>query len=954
MLNNKVSKAVRLAFAFGAASTAAFSANTFAAEGDEQVERIEVTGSSIKRTDLEGALPIDVISAADIAKTGVTSVPDLIATLPSMQGFTTAGESVGGGGGGIQSASLRNLGAEYTLVLLNGRRMPSSDSGGTINLNNIPLAAIKRVEILKDGASALYGSDAIAGVINFILKDDVQETTISARYDKPQDTSSSSFSITTGFGDLSSDGFNVLASLSYEEQDSLRSVDRDYAKTGFINFEHGGEQYLAAAGSVNAIPANAYAVYNTRDDAGNFIYQKDEDTNEYILDADGNKKHVTATHSFNPYAKNNNGTCHETSAPSGTACQFDYTSTLQIQPESERTAFFLSGIAEINDTTEAYSSFSYTDFAMISRVAPYPTGPFTLPTESDVVQKNVIPHLPENVLTDLTRVDARWRTLPGGNRTTEYNTVSNHFVAGLRGEINEWAYDVAVTAGDTKNEETRITGFPLEKEFLALASSGKVDIFDAPENLSDEQRQMVADTMFSGLWQTTDTSMLAFESKLSGALADIDAGTVYLGVGFDYRQSEYSLTNGAGQNAEIVLFEAAGTEFDLERDGYGAFAEIIVPVLENLEVTGSLRYDNIGGITDSQRTGNQNVSDDVDDTTYKISASYRPTDELLVRASYGTGFKAPTMRQIGAPRLEFGVSSAAYDCNALLGATNHPLKQYCNPEKIQYDMYREGNVELSPEESEQYSVGFVWAGDSGTSFGIDYWNIEMTNEVRRLEPNQIWFDSATYADKFVSKIDRGTGDTTVAIVRSAQNVGKSNTSGIDWHFDLTNELSFGTLKTSFQGTYLIENRSLKVGTTDEWDTSLGQVGPDEQVAFRNIITVTNTLTHGDFTHSLNIRARSGYRDAAAGVAFRVSKADDVSEVVDGNLIQRQVPVYTLFDYRLGYAYGDNANLTFGVKNLLDRNPPVSFNGDAGHQVGYDPRYSDAYGRTFYVQADYTF
>ncbi|KAF7775327.1 iron complex outermembrane recepter protein [Pseudoalteromonas citrea] len=953
MLNSKVSKAVRLAFAFGAASTAVFSANTIAATNDE-VERIEVTGSSIKRTDLEGALPIDVISAADIAKTGVTTVADLVATLPSMQGFTTAGESVGGGGGGTQSASLRNLGSQYTLVLLNGRRMPASDSGGSVNVNNIPLAAVKRVEILKDGASALYGSDAIAGVINFILKDDVQETTISARYDKPQDTSSSTFSITTGFGDLSSDGFNILASLSYDEQDSLRSVDRDYAKTGFLNFEHGGEQYLAAAGSVNAIPANAYAVYNTRDKDNNFVYQTDEDTGEFILDDNGNKRHVTATQSFNPYAKNNGGTCHETSAPSGTACQFDFTSTLQIQPETERTALFLSGIAEVNDTTEAYSSFSYTDFALVARIAPYPTDVFTLPTESDIVQTNVIPHLEDKVLNDLVRVDARWRTLPGGNRTTEFNTVSHHFVAGLRGEINEWAYDVAVTSGETERKETRITGFPLEKEFLALARSGEIDIFDAPENISDEQSKMVADTMFSGLWQTTDTSMLSFEGKLSGALADIDAGTVYLGVGFDYRQSGYSLTNGEGQNAEIVLFEAAGTEFDLEREGYGAFAELIVPVLENLEVSGSIRYDNIGGITDSLRTGNQDVSDDVNDTTYKISASYRPTDELLVRASYGTGFKAPTMRQIAAPRLEFGVSSGAYDCNELLGATNHPLKQYCNPEKIQYDMYREGNVGLSPEESEQYSVGFVWAGDSGTSFGIDYWNIEMTNEVRRLEPNQIWFDSATYADRFVTKIDRGTGDREIAIVRSAQNVGKSNTSGIDWQFDLTNEFSFGTLKTSLQGTYLLENRSLKVGTTDEWNTSLGQVGEDEQVAFRNIITVNNTLTHGDFTHSLNIRTRSGYRDAAVGTAFRVSLADDVSEVVDGDLIQKYVPVYTLFDYRLGYAYGDNANLTFGVKNLFDRNPPMSFNGDAGHQVGYDSRYADAYGRTLYIQADYTF
>ncbi|KZN54182.1 TonB-dependent receptor [Pseudoalteromonas luteoviolacea] len=949
MLNNQVTKAVRLALALGAVSASGFVAANEA--GEQEVERIEITGSAIKRTDLEGALPVDVIDATDIAKSGVTSVPDLIANIPSMQGFTAAGESVGGGGGGIQTASLRDLGAEYTLVLVNGRRMASSDSGSSIDINSIPLSAIKRVEILKDGASALYGSDAIAGVVNFILKDDVQETTISARYDKPKDTSSSNFAITTGFGDLGSDGFNVMVSFSRDEQDNLRSVDRDFAKTGFVEFEHAGQDLVAIAGSSNAIPGNAYVPYKQKDKDGNYVTKDD--------------KQVIKTYSLNPY-KEANGSCHTTSAPSGNACQFDYTSTLEIQPESERNNLFLQGTFTVNDDTEAYVTASASEFKMTTRIAPYPTGGFTLNKElgqeSAFVNDNVIKYLPtafvdadgvtQNVLAERTgEVTARWRVLPGGNRTDEYNTSTTHFVAGLRGDFGEWNYDLAVTASDAEREQTRITGYPLEKEFMALVTSGEVDIFADPDSLTEEQNAAVRNTMFNGLWDTTDTSLFAVEGKTSGPIAELDAGTVYMAVGFDYRQSSYSLTNGEGQNAEVVLFESAGEEFDLERDSYGAFAEVVVPVLENLEVTGSLRYDEIGEITNSKLAGNQTVNDSADDTTYKVSVSYRPDDQWLLRASYGTGFKSATMRQIAAPRLEFGVTASPYDCPAGL---RQEIAQFCHSDKLQYDVYREGNASLQPETSKQYTFGFVWSGDQGTSFGADYWNVEMENQVRRLTQNQIFGDPVTYAEWFTTKIDNGTGNTVVAIIQAADNVGQSNTSGIDWHFDFTTEFSFGTLKSQLMGTYMLEAENLRVGSDNIWDTSLGQVGTNEAVTFRNIVNFNNTFTHGDFTHSLNIKARSGYTDAAADVSFYVAKADDWDDAVDGSVIQKHVPVYMTFDYRLAYAWGDNANVGFGIKNLFDKQPPFTLNAAAGHQVGYDPRYADAYGRSFYLQADYTF
>ena len=175
MLNNKVSKAVRLAIVFGAVSSAAFSASSFAAEendGVEKVERIQVTGSRIRRTDLEGSIPVTVIERAAIDMSGQTSVSDLLRNTS----FNSAGSfrpHSGSSAQGVSSVNLRGLASSRSLILVDGRRLPKSPStGNSQDLNSIPMAAVERIEILSDGASAVYGSDAIAGVINVITRKD--------------------------------------------------------------------------------------------------------------------------------------------------------------------------------------------------------------------------------------------------------------------------------------------------------------------------------------------------------------------------------------------------------------------------------------------------------------------------------------------------------------------------------------------------------------------------------------------------------------------------------------------------------------------------------------------------------------------------------------------------------------------------------------------------------------
>ena len=188
-------------------------------------QRVEVTGSSIKRIAAEGALPVITISREEIDKSGATSTQELIQNLPSMQGFVSSAQSVNAGGGGVTTASLRDLGTAYTLVLLNGRRVAPYNTGSSVNLEQLPLSAIERIEILADGASALYGSDAIAGVVNFITKSNTTAGGIDIKVSRPQaaggDQNSVSFS--KGFGNFDKDGFNVFVVASFQKDQQIKA-----------------------------------------------------------------------------------------------------------------------------------------------------------------------------------------------------------------------------------------------------------------------------------------------------------------------------------------------------------------------------------------------------------------------------------------------------------------------------------------------------------------------------------------------------------------------------------------------------------------------------------------------------------------------------------------------------------------------------------------------------------
>ncbi|MDO6617804.1 TonB-dependent receptor [Shewanella sp. 10N.286.51.B2] len=922
MHKNLLAKSVRLAMISGAAAAALSSPVAFAAEEGEKVERIQVTGSAIKRTDMEGSLPVTVLTAEDIARTGVDNVADLMQQLPAMQGFTTTSDSVGGSGGGTSTASIHDLGEAYTLVLLNGRRMAPRGSGSTIDLNSIPLSAIARVDVLTDGASALYGSDAIAGVVNFVLKDNVNETTITGRYSLPEEDGGSGWngSITTGFGDIDTDGFNVMLSYSHDSKEQLKATDRDFAKTGMIEFESKGKDLFFFNGSPNAIPGN-----------GRFYF------------ADG------TTQDFNPN-RNETGVCAENTSSIGDWCWFDYTTTIEIQPESERDSFLLKADFAITDNLTGFVEGTYSDYSMTTRIAPYPSGGVLISTDSPLFDQYFTPNLPAGYNPE--DVDfglGVWRALPAGNRTTEWNTKSTHLVAGLEGTIGDNIdFDAAYTYSVNDTDQNYPTGWLIESKFVDAVESGAIDIF-APAGTVTQEEVDAAGIVYSGDWSNSKTVMNALDFKLSMPVFEVNGNDAYFAAGADYRTYDYDYSLSDANQESILLFLSADQPYSMSREVYGAFAELNVPLTDTFDITGSLRYDNIGAVDDNLNGGTINDSDD--DVTYKLSGRWQATEDLLIRASYGTGFKAPSMLAIGQPRAEAGVTGGNYQCP--FEGTGDAKEAWCKPGSQQYNVFSQGNPGLKSETSSQYSAGFVYAPSNQFSFGLDYWAVEMEDVVTSLTEAQIFAEPEKYYDLFTYKTNTATGIDELAILQANVNVGKSKNSGLDWHFNSATDLSYGTVHFGLTGTYTIESEYTRPGTTDDYISSLGKFGDNNAVTFRVVSQLQAGYEHDDFYHNFTFNYRSGYLDQfQSKEVCSVTENDAFGDCQD---VQLSVGSYTKLDYQSRWNITDHASVVFGINNLLDKQPSLSLrSGGAGHQVGYDPRYTDSYGRTYYLSGSYAF
>ncbi|HWK49595.1 MAG TPA: TonB-dependent receptor, partial [Steroidobacter sp.] len=649
-----------------------------------------VTGSRIRRTD-EGALPVQTITQAQIQSQGVTTSEQFLQTVSiAVQGNSNTVSASGSGvtSGGVSSVSLRGLGSQRTLVLIDGRRVAG---GGTItdstsvDINSIPLAAVERVEVLKEGASSVYGSDAIAGVINFILRKNFQGADVNAYYGDSERGGGdvTKASAVLGYGDIKSDRFNVMLVGSWQKEKPLFGRDRSFSRSS-INVAAGND-----GTSGNSFPAN-------------------------VASEDG-------TVDGNPNAPN----C----APSVTdpffspdVCRYDPSPRVGLFPEAERWSIYGTARYAVTSDITAYLEASYSSNWMEFTIQPVPlSDQFALPPNNPlfnqapyngfatVLLTPTSPFYPTAFATGQTGgatpdLLVRYRSEITGDRRWTDQIEQPRFVLGIGGDSGGWNWDVAGLYSETKLTEEFKNGGPAYSLILPLLNSGQVNFFG--DNTPDILAAADA-TQFRGRAYSTTTRIEGVAGSVSKDLTKLAAGPLALAFGLEYRKESFRTDPSAAiQSGDIASYGGNFFPIDRSRNVYAAFAELNIPIVQTLEANLAVRYD------DYQGTGSKTVP--------KISARWRPLDWLLFRGSAGRGFRAPSLSELWQPQVT-GVSGSGLNdperCNVV--DANGVLNQDSRDCATQFPITIGGNPNLKPEESDNYTLGVVFEPSANYSFGFD-------------------------------------------------------------------------------------------------------------------------------------------------------------------------------------------------------------------------------------------
>jgi len=891
-------------------------------------DRVEITGSAIRRIEGETALPVQVLRREDIARTGATSTVDLLARLPAVQGSTQEASNVGGNSFGFAGVSVHNLGETRTLVLLNGRRLAQfggqslTGSAAAVDLNTIPISAIERIEILTDGASALYGSDAVAGVVNFITKRSGTDGDVTIGFSRPRDGAHEKrISASKGFGQLDADGFNLNLALAHETRTKLDSTARSFAKTGIIDFGFNGKRYRAFLGSTRGIPANVV------DDDGNLV-------SPYFMTTGACAPQNVAV----------------TDTASGTtSCQYDFVTELEIYPTRERSSASAALTVKLGAEHEFFADALAARSNSVSRIAPVP-GVISIPAGSSLHDTYL---LPLGITQDTT---ASYRVKDLGKRTGDDTARFYNVDFGVRGLLAGWDYDAAYghSESDVKGS---ISGYPGARAFNALLESGLINPFVLAGQQSAAAQAALSAIAFKGYWDGGLSKLDTLDLRASRELAKLSAGSLLLGTGLSMQTEKFqskpsAFAQGlladpvAGIPADAthpadVRFgdEATSIPYSADRRAYGAFAEIVAPLAKGLEASAAVRYDKYSDV------GNA--------TTGKFTLRYSPTPSVLLRASIGSGFKAPTVPQLNASLQQFGVTSAPYDCTPALLQIAQSLNAQCRPNGTQYDQFAGGNTQLEPEKSRQGTIGIRFEPSPSLSFGADLWHVGIRDAFGQITEQEVFANPARYPGAWTRVTEVSTGITYVAFNASNQNLGKQFSTGID--FDVTGRWTtpIGRLSSQLAATYMIrEQAQTQIG--GPYYSALGNNAELGAVTFRWQGKVTTVLQAGDWTHTLGFNFKTGYRDALETVEVLDANGAGTGETED---VRIQVPRYYTFDWQTAWRLQKRFTLTVGLLNLFDKAPPLSLAEggiNKGQMFGYDDRYYDPRGRTLYANLSYSF
>lgn len=931
------------------------------AQAASSLQRVEITGSNIRRSDTETASPVQTITREEIVNSGKASVAEYLQTLSvDNQGSvpTTFGIGFAPGASGI---SLRGMGAASTLVLINGRRIAPyglADDGQKVftDLNVIPLEAVERVEIVKDGGSAIYGSDAMAGVVNIILRKTFKGTVASASVgtSRYSDGNEARATITHGFGDIDTQGFNVLLNFEVSKKNAIFNRDRsgrgavgrsDLRPEGYSADSTGG-----ANGGTGAIVFGGAAAVSSV--VGNVRNPSDPDLDPRGLTYFSRHNTDTAATGF---TRTFAGACDAMSpgfpqGDPGGGCLSDAPQQYgQVQPAAKNVNFFGRFSKAINAQTELYAELNLYKNEGDGQSTPSGVHGSTGFPGGSVNNAGVslgAAH-PDNPYFG-TAARLRYMAADVGARTSQIDGTFTRFVTGLKGAWGVWDYDTALLYSENKVTNTR-GGFLQRDVAFALLNPTAANVAAAMTNPAyaalpagsfwrlGENAGLNSAAMYAALapqiGNEANAKTTQIDLKVSREMGKLQGGPIGVALGVEARRESVSLqpTSGTERGNIIGLGYSA---YDGSRTVIAAFGEVNLPVTKRLELSAALRADH--------------YSDSDNSVTPKLGVKWRPIDNLALRGTYAQAFRAPSVAENGVGGLAaFSTAADPARCAITGGTSSDPG---CSAAQV--SVITTPNPNLEPEKATSLTLGTVWDITPKTSLAVDLWQIKRKNEI-----NQETTGAAIAAGRVVR--DPGGALTAfptdpgpiLSVLTNYVNSNQSTIRGIDLDFKHRIDLTGGSGRVTLgmTWTHLLKwQREEQDGTTVNFAGTHGNCD------------VTNCI--GTPKDRINMSAAWDVgRWRLAGVVNYRGKLDNkfdqehtecASFLADDTEVCK-IGSFTTLDVTARYKITDKTEIFGGIRNLLDKKPPLDQTTYGA--VSYNPLdYSGAVGRFYSVGLRHAF
>ena len=940
----KLTKLAHLIALIGVAAPA------FAQDTPPSLARVEITGSSIKRIAREGALPVEIITRKQMEAQGIVTAEQLIMSLNSngtgSDNLASNADVTSGaqrGNNGASSANLRGQGADSTLILLNGRRVATYGmKGSAVDLNSIPFAAVERVEVLKDGASSTYGTDAIGGVINFILKKNYQGLEAQAFTDVTEAGGGNiqRVSVVGGFGDLADKGFNVLVTGSHSENAALRGDQRSFVNT--FQPERGLSVDTRGAPFANVFATTVGPSFLARSGGNGPILPGGTQTYNGInvLNLPGG----AGCASIDGMAAYDAKLWDTASAKYGCAWDTGRAAVLQ-QPVTNDNGVFRGTlklgahelVAEaVGSNVKVKKTFSPNQVS--PGTATFPASAFYPSTGSayNGVVNALVAVFPTLEANRGLPIAYRWRCMECGEREIATETKSGRVLLGADGPLGKFDYRVGVSRATSESQSTLGGGYNYTVALANALGTGIINPFlKAGEQQTQAARDLINSTSARGVvLYGGKTTLTQADAALSGEVYTLPAGAVMAAIGTDLRREQYTFNGDArAVTARPAIlnapFDDGNVLPNVSRNIRAFYAEVLVPVTKALEITLAGREDHYDGFGNTFNP--------------KVAFRYQPVAQVMLRGSYNTGFRAPSFNQ-----LFNGYTDSTYAGKDLADPAKCPTlkvdstKPGC--ESITPVIRTGGKDTLGPETAKQASIGVVFEPSARFSANLDLWEIRKENTIDTFSTTVMLANYALFKDAFV----RDSAGNLALIDQRWINAGERITRGIEVGARTNGTLWEGAWTAGLDGSYLLEKKSRTTQNSDFGASEVGRFTFTGDLGLKWKHTAYVSFAKGNWSGMFINVYRAGYLDQVLpGVASGL--------VVPSNY-NAKVDAYSIFHASVSYAGIKSLTLTAGIKNLFDKDPPfaITYDGNTGAGSSWEPRVADPRGRSLNLMANYKF